>query len=338
MQSTPLVSRTGKVLGMFSTHYRRRHRPTERELRLLDLLARQAADLIERKRGEEGRSQLSAIVEASGDAIYTYDLNGTILNWNRAAEELYGLCPEQIIGRPAEMIVPPDKRAELRETINSAGGAAGKIIRNLETARMRRDGSIFPAVLTISPIRDDSGETVALSVIARDITERKRVENELRRANEDLEQFAYSASHDLQEPLRTIKIYSQLLADRLGTVGRRGISRIPGIPARRRHPYGAAGARPSGLYPGHEARCSCGGRRCERSRDRSPRQSGRRGHGEQGDRHPRKPSHVCVHTTHLRQLFQNLIGNAIKYRRDDCRPGGTYRCGASGRILGLYRA
>ena len=73
---------------------------------------------------------------------------------------------------------------------------------------MRRDGSVFPGVLTISPIRDEAGETVALSVIARDITERKRAENELRRANQDLEQFAYSASHDLQEPLRTIKIYS----------------------------------------------------------------------------------------------------------------------------------
>src|SRR5581483_9433273 len=95
--------------------------------------------------------------------------------------------------------------------------AGGDIVRNLETTRMRRDGSVFPALLTISPIRDESANAVALSVIARDISERKRVEIELRRANQDLEQFAYSASHDLQEPLRTIKIYSELLADRLGT-------------------------------------------------------------------------------------------------------------------------
>ena len=99
VQSTPLVSRTGKVLGMFSTHYRRPHRPSERELQLLDLLARQAADLIERKRGEEGRSQLSSIVEASADAIYVYDFDGTILTWNRAAEELYGFSADEIIGR-----------------------------------------------------------------------------------------------------------------------------------------------------------------------------------------------------------------------------------------------
>ncbi len=103
--------------------------------------------------------------------------------------------------------MPPDRRAELREIINTAGDAAD-IVRNLETERMRRDGSVFPSLLTISPIRDESGQAIALSVIARDITERKRVENELRRANQDLEQFAYSASHDLQEPLRTIRIYS----------------------------------------------------------------------------------------------------------------------------------
>ena len=120
VQSTPLVSRAGKVLGMFSTHYRRPRRPSERELQLLDLLARQAADLIERKRGEEGRSQLSAIVEASGDAIYVYDFDGKILTWNRAAEELYGFGAEEIIGRSADTIVPPDRRAELSEIISAS--------------------------------------------------------------------------------------------------------------------------------------------------------------------------------------------------------------------------
>src|SRR6185437_9232885 len=92
--------------------------------------------------------------------------------------------------------------------------AANRIIRNLETKRMKQDGSVFPAVLTISPIRDGAGKAVALSVISRDITARKQVEDELRRANHDLEQFAYSASHDLQEPLRGIKIYSELLMKR----------------------------------------------------------------------------------------------------------------------------
>jgi PAS domain S-box-containing protein len=320
VQSTPLVSRTGKVLGMFSTHYRRQHHPTERELRLLDLLARQAADLIERKRGEEDRSQLSAIVEASGDAIYTYDLNGTILNWNRAAEELYGFVPEQIIGRPAETIVPPDKRGELHEIIKAAGGASGKIIRNLETARMRSDGSIFPAVLTISPIRDGSGRAVALSVIARDVTERKRVENELRRANADLEQFAYSASHDLQEPLRTIKIYSQLLAYRLGTF-------VEGETAEFLDFLRNAATRMELLVRDVLAytqvtRLDAPIEQVDTNKAVAEVIANLRGAiTESGaavtfDRLPA----VSVHSTHMRQLFQNLIGNAIKYRSDDRAP------------------
>ena len=314
------MSRSGKVIGMFSTHYRRPRRPGERELRLLDLLARQAADLIERKRGEEGRSQLSAIVEASGDAIYTYDLNGTILNWNRAAEELYGFVPEQIIGRPAETIVPSDRRAELRQIIQSAGSGSGTTIRNLETTRMRRDGSIFPAVLTISPIRDEMGETVALSVIARDITDRKRVENELRRANEDLEQFAYSASHDLQEPLRTIKIYSQLLVQCLGTAVEGETAEFLGFlrnaatrmellvrdllaytqvttldaPVDEVDTNQALG----------EVIANLGGAIAES------------GAAVTFDRLPS----VRLHRTHMRQLFQNLISNAIKYRSDDREP------------------
>src|SRR6185312_4751448 len=205
-QSTPLFSRSGSFIGMISSHWCRPHTPAERDLRFLDILARQAADLIERKRAESTRAQLSAIVESSGDAIYIYDFEGKVLTWNAAAEELYGYSAAEIVGRNIEDIVPPDERPELREIIHPRV-AANRIIRNLETKRMRHDGSVFPAVLTISPIRDGAGKAVALSVISRDITARKQVEDELRRANHDLEQFAYSASHDLQEPLRSIKIY-----------------------------------------------------------------------------------------------------------------------------------
>ena len=113
--------------------------------------------MIERKRSEETRGQLSAVVEASGDAIYTYDLNGTVLTWNRAAEELYGYSPKEIVGRTAEMIVPPNKVEELHGFVESCG-KAGELIRNLETTRVRRDGTVFPVVLTVSPIRDESRE------------------------------------------------------------------------------------------------------------------------------------------------------------------------------------
>ena len=318
-QSTPLFSRSGKLIGMISSHWRKPHTPSDRDLRLLDILARQAADLIERKRGEEGRSQLSAIVEASRDAIYAYDLDGTILTWNPAAEELYGFRADQIIGQSCEMIVPPDRKAELREILNAAGNMAN-IVRDLETMRMRKDGMVFPALLTISPIRDARGTTVALSVIARDITERKRAETELRRANEDLAQFAYSASHDLQEPLRTIKIYSELLTERLGSV-------VEGESAEFLDFLQSAATRMELLVRDllaytqvsrldapveeidanetlAEALANLGGAISES------------GVAVTSDKLPT----LHIHGTHLRQLFQNLIGNAIKYRSEDRQP------------------
>ncbi|MDP8980078.1 MAG: PAS domain S-box protein [Acidobacteriota bacterium] len=319
VQSTPLVSRSGKVLGMFSTHYRRSRRPTERELQLLDLLGRQAADLIERKRGEEGRSQLSAIVEASGDAIYVYDFEGRIRTWNRAAEELFGYRADEITGRSSDTIVPPERRAELPEIINAAGNASD-IIRNLETVRMRRDGSVFPALLTISPIHDESGTAVGLSVIARDITERKRAENELRRANQDLEQFAYSASHDLQEPLRTIKIYSELLGDHLSAAVegetaefleflRNAATRMEMLVrdllaytqvTRLEAPMDEVDANEAVV----EVIANLGGAIAESSANVTC---------------DKLPS-IRVHRTHVRQLLQNLIGNAVKYRSEDRAP------------------
>jgi PAS domain S-box-containing protein len=319
VQSTPLVSRSGKTLGMFSTHYRRPRRPSERELQLLDLLARQAADLIERTRGEEGRSQLSAIVEASGDAIYVYGLDGKILTWNRAAEELYGYSLDEILGRSSDIIVPQDRRAELRDIMDMHGNVA-KIVRDVETLRMRRDGTIFPVLLTISPIRNESGKAVALSVIARDITERQRAENELRRANKDLEQFAYSASHDLQEPLRTIKIYSELLAERLATAVEgetaefldflRSAANRMELLVRDLLAYTQVTRLDAPLEDTDanemlsEALANLGGAIAESGATVT-----------QGT----LPT-LHAHGTHLRQLFQNLIGNAIKYRSEDRQP------------------
>ncbi|HLG98634.1 MAG TPA: PAS domain S-box protein [Bryobacteraceae bacterium] len=319
VQSTPLVSRSGKVLGLFSTHYRRPHRPGERELRLLDLLARQAADLLERKRSEETRGQLSAVVEASGDAIYTYDLNGMVLTWNRAAEELYGYEAKEILGRPAEIIVPPDKIKELHELV-ACCGESGNIIRSLETTRMRRDGLVFPAVLTVSPIRDESGKILAISVIARDVTARKQAETELRRANADLEQFAFSASHDLQEPLRTIKIYSELLEDQLSTVVQgetaeflgylRGAATRMEMLVRDLLEYTQVTRLESPLDEVDtndvlaEVIANLRGAIAES------------GAAVAWDKLPS----VHANKTHMQQLLQNLVGNAIKYRSPDRAP------------------
>lgn len=315
-QSTPLYSRSGSFIGMISTHWRQPHSPTERDLRLLDILARQAADLIEREQGERIRAQLSAIVESSGDAIYAYDFDGKILTWNAAAEQLYGYRANEIVGRSVEEVVPPEARAELRELINP-GVNAGKMIRDLETRRMRRDGSVFPAMLTVSPIRDDAGEVVALSVIARDITARKRAEDELRSANQDLEQFAYSASHDLQEPLRTIKIYSELLAGHCG-------DSLDGEPALYFEFLRSAATRMEMLIRDLLTYTQVHKRpapdvETDASKALQDALADLRGAVEEcgaGITFDLLPA-VRIDEPHLRQLFQNLLGNAVKYRSPD---------------------
>jgi PAS domain-containing protein len=97
-QSTPLFSRSGRLLGMISSHWRRPHTPSERDLRLLDILARQAADLIERKQGEqalrESERRLHEIIEAIPAAVYTTDADGRITFFNKAAVEFSGRVPE----------------------------------------------------------------------------------------------------------------------------------------------------------------------------------------------------------------------------------------------------
>jgi PAS domain S-box-containing protein len=135
-------------------------------------------DITERKRAEDVRAQYSAIVESSGDAIYVYDFDGIVLAWNRAAEELYGYSAAEMIGQNIGLIIPAEHKSEIQHSLVGEV-KAGRTIRNFEAMRLRRDGSAFAALLTASPIRDKMGRPVALSVIARDITERKQAEEEL---------------------------------------------------------------------------------------------------------------------------------------------------------------
>jgi len=143
-------------------------------------------DISERKAIETAQAQLSAIVESTADAIYTYDFEGTILTWNKGAEDLYGYTAAEIIGRKSDTITPPDRRGEVLDVLVPAI-KAGESVRNLETVRMRRDGSRFDALLTASPIRDAMGKPTALSIIVRYITERKIAEEELFAANAKFE-------------------------------------------------------------------------------------------------------------------------------------------------------
>jgi PAS domain S-box-containing protein len=181
MQSTPLVSRTGRLLGMITTHWRKPHQPPEHDLRHLDVVARQAADLFERKQAELTDQRLAAIVDSSQDAIVSKDLNGLITTWNRGAERLFGYASDEIIGRSIITLVPSDchyEEARILESIRS-----GKRVEPYETVRKRSDGSLVHVSVSVSPLRNAAGEVIGASKIARDITERKKAESALAERN-----------------------------------------------------------------------------------------------------------------------------------------------------------
>jgi PAS domain S-box-containing protein len=172
MQSTPLFSRAGGLLGMISTHWRRPHEPTERDLRLLDVLARQAADLIERKQAELTDQRLAAIVDSSHDAIFSEDSDGLITTWNRGAERLFGYAPADIIGRPVTTLMPGDRHHEGGQILERT--RRGERVDAFETVRKHRDGSPVDVSVSVSPVRNAAGEVNGASRIVRDIAARKK--------------------------------------------------------------------------------------------------------------------------------------------------------------------
>lgn len=173
-------------------------------------------DITDRKKTESIRSRLASIVLNSSDAIYGISLDGTIQSWNPGAAKLYGFSEREIIGLPAHRLSPNKKPDEINYLFEKL--ERGDKIQALEVKRVKKDKSIMDVSLTLSLLKEPSGVTIGASAIERDITFKKRVEEELRRyaeelalSNEELYVFSYAASHDLQEPLRTIKTFIELL-------------------------------------------------------------------------------------------------------------------------------
>lgn len=149
---------------------------------------------------------LASIVESSNDAIIGKSLEGIIQTWNAAAERLFGHTAEQAVGQHISLVIPPDLLAEEEQIIASL--KTGKRIEHFETERIRRDGRRIIVSLTISPIKNASGNVVGASKIARDITEQKRLEKDLRRLAADLSEndrrkneFLATLAHELRNPL-----------------------------------------------------------------------------------------------------------------------------------------
>jgi PAS domain S-box-containing protein len=131
---------------------------------------------------KESGSWLAAIVSASNDAIVGKTLDGSILSWNAGAEHLFGYTAGEAVGRPSNLIVPPELREEERSILERLG--QGETIGHFETVRVHKDGRRIDVSLTVSPIRDESGRIVGVSKVARDVTEHKRALAALRESEE----------------------------------------------------------------------------------------------------------------------------------------------------------
>jgi PAS domain S-box-containing protein len=141
-------------------------------------------DITDKKKAEEARFRHAAVIESSDDAIASGTLDGIIVNWNPGAQKIYGYTEAEALGKPISMLVPPDlpdEENKILETLKS-----GDRIEHFETVRVSKTGKRINVSLTISPIKDSTGRTVAISGIARDITERKLAEEALRASEERL--------------------------------------------------------------------------------------------------------------------------------------------------------
>jgi PAS domain S-box-containing protein len=143
-------------------------------------------DITERKRSQEVKALLASIVESSEDAIIGKALDGTILSWNKGAENLYGYSADEVMGKPVSILAPADRYDELPNVLERI--RRGEKIAHFETVRLRKDGATVHVAVTVSPIMNASGEVTGAATIARDITERQRVEDRLRELSRAVEQ------------------------------------------------------------------------------------------------------------------------------------------------------
>ena len=277
-----------------------------------------ARDITDRKQAQASLLRLAAIVESSSDAIIGKTLDGTIFAWNPGAEKLFGYSASEAIGRHIGIVIPADRKDEVPEILARIGRSES--IENYETVRLNKEGTEIDVSVTVSPITDSGGAVIGASTIARDITEWKDAEAQLKaltsdllQSNRELQDFASVASHDLQEPLRKIQTFADDLAEStmsgLNDESRDTLKRIQKAAKRMQRLINdllSLSRITSGAQP--FSRVDLNDIAREVLSDLEVRINETGGRVDLGD----IPT-IDAQPLQMRQLFQNLIGNALKF-------------------------
>ena len=173
------------------------------DLRLMSDLGTFAASTYQAVLSLNAIQAAAAVVESSDDAIITKDLNGIITSWNRGAEQIFGYKAEEVLSKPVNILIPADNPNEEPGILERL--RRGERINHYETVRIRKDGTPINISLTVSPVRDSTGKIVGASKIARDITERNRIDAERRKIEAQNAILAREAEHRTKNILTTVQ-------------------------------------------------------------------------------------------------------------------------------------
>jgi PAS domain S-box-containing protein len=163
-----------------------------------------ASDISERKRSDESRFRLAAIVDSADDAIISKDLSGIVTSWNAGAQRMFGFTADEMVGHPIRRIIPPELQYEEDEILRKL--RAGERIDHYETTRRKKNGENLDVSVTISPIRNGAGHVTGASKIARDISDRKKIERLLIQSEKlaATGRMAATIAHEINNPLESL--------------------------------------------------------------------------------------------------------------------------------------